>query len=1273
MNPETANQSTSLECPYKGLIPYGEKDAPIFFGREDWCQIIINNLLASHLTLLYGASGVGKSSVLLAGVANRLKKQSQQSAEAQGWPEWAVIVCRDWRDDPLTTLRERISTELEALIGRPLAEEKECGAGLSSLLQAASQAVGRVGDDGSRSPGKLLLILDQFEEYFLYHPQDSGAGSFAVEFPAAVNDSRLSLNVLISLREDSLAKLDRFKQQLPDLFANRLQIDHLDRAAAIDAIRKPIEEFNRKLPPDSHKASVEPALIQDVLDQVKVGQIQTSEADVGADQPAHPHPAESETLRVETPFLQLVMTRLWEEESRLQSPPRLRRDTLQRLGGAGTIVREHLERLMAGLPESSKRVAAIIFDKLVTSGLTKIAYPVFELTDPTKVDRPQDLVNRTELEHLLEHLSSGSQRILRPLPPALDQPKEQKRYEIFHDVLAKPILEWRRGYRERAEREEERQQHAQELRRERRKLWISAGIGLPLLAYTIYLGLINSQLTAKQQELTIIESAQQFKGQQLDQIDALVQAMEAGRQLSKSWGENVPGSATYIAANLRHILDSIKEVDKVDLLTQEDASARLIRFNHDGSRVGIVFQDNHFELRDLQGQPINTSFSQLSSTSAQPEASKILSFAFARSGEKLATVSSDGVIRIWDRFGRQTHSFASTGLAEVVPIRLRNRLHFSPDGQRLAVIDQEREKGVLRVFPLGASPPGLAAERFGEASDPATPSLALVRFSPAGNLLGTATENGEIRLFDAFTGRALPSPSTATPALWIASMEFSEDGQALAASAPDGVRLWQRDSQGRWNASLLPALNTSQLRFSKDGNLLATGSLDGWARVWDARRPKVQTPLAAYLNQAPVQDVRFMPDGRNLLTVSTAGLLHEWEGPNLSDLETSARQVRLSAAAFSADGRWLAEAALGERSVCLQPLPLQTPGTFNTASSRVGGCTGTTLPVPTTQSAPNVVIARLGINPQTKVVGLPWRGPFMVWNQQGQIQRLKLPASIRTPDSKRPAKPAPSAPFSEISFSPDGRQFAVVARGGEDPQALLCPVELSRPEPPCVPMGISADSDQPMGPVTSVQFLPKSGTRLLFSTTEGQICSGTLVANMPQVRGLHCQDLVKRHGSWWQLSVSPDGSTIGLAGFDGTLYLFRQRSKDRLEALPQQPIKASAGPLSIVSFSPDGRVIAVVALNGTASLWDQAGRQLASFSSGESGGVGYLKAAFTSDGSKVRLVTKQGDLHVKNVEDLPRLLERGCTTLRRFLDHPHKNESPNSRRTIQNLVSFCKR
>ena len=71
---------------------------------------------------------------------------------------------------------------------------------------------------------RSLIVLDQFEEYFLYHPDEGGSGTFAAEFPLAVNRPGLKVHFMLSLRVDALARLDRFKDAIPDLFGNLLAL-----------------------------------------------------------------------------------------------------------------------------------------------------------------------------------------------------------------------------------------------------------------------------------------------------------------------------------------------------------------------------------------------------------------------------------------------------------------------------------------------------------------------------------------------------------------------------------------------------------------------------------------------------------------------------------------------------------------------------------------------------------------------------------------------------------------------------------------------------------------------------------------------------------------------------------------------------------------------------------------------------------------------------------------------------------------------------------------
>ena len=78
--------STERFSPYQGLVPFGEEDALFFFGREGEREVVISNLLGTRLTLLYGASGVGKSSLLRAGVAHHLKERARTQGRADEPP-----------------------------------------------------------------------------------------------------------------------------------------------------------------------------------------------------------------------------------------------------------------------------------------------------------------------------------------------------------------------------------------------------------------------------------------------------------------------------------------------------------------------------------------------------------------------------------------------------------------------------------------------------------------------------------------------------------------------------------------------------------------------------------------------------------------------------------------------------------------------------------------------------------------------------------------------------------------------------------------------------------------------------------------------------------------------------------------------------------------------------------------------------------------------------------------------------------------------------------
>ena len=112
---------TRIASPYRGLAAFGESelDGLLFFGRERETEVTTANLLASRLTVLYGPSGVGKSSLLRAGVARRLREIGAQRAVGRG-PDLACVVFSSWVDDPVQGIAAAIEGAVRPLLS-PLA------------------------------------------------------------------------------------------------------------------------------------------------------------------------------------------------------------------------------------------------------------------------------------------------------------------------------------------------------------------------------------------------------------------------------------------------------------------------------------------------------------------------------------------------------------------------------------------------------------------------------------------------------------------------------------------------------------------------------------------------------------------------------------------------------------------------------------------------------------------------------------------------------------------------------------------------------------------------------------------------------------------------------------------------------------------------------------------------------------------------------------------------------------------------------------------------
>jgi hypothetical protein len=440
-----------MRSPYKGLMPYAEEDRPYFFGRDRERDLVAANLKAARLTVIYGASGVGKSSLLQAGVVHDVNGEASRSVGRRRQPEFIAVYCDNWREDPVGHIVAalghawtQVSLEPPGSESREGSERRE-SPGLPQVLASHANAV----------KAAVLLILDQFEEYLYYQGTRAAAESLDDGLAEILSDRTLRVHVLISLREDAVAKLDQFKGRIHFLFDNYLRIDHLDLPAARAAIVRPVETFAQLQ--GAGKIEVEPALVEAVVDQIRTGKLSFREgaaAQAGA----------GEGDRIETPYLQLVLCRVWDEECAAAAgvPACLRRETLRQLGESSSIVKNHLDMTMSAFSEEEREVAERIFFYLVTPSGTKIAHTASDLAAFAGLDE-------SRVQGVVTKLAGHDHRILRAAP-ALDPSSGVTRYEIFHDALADAILDWQQRYRAGRKRRQLEDELAERERQERERL-----------------------------------------------------------------------------------------------------------------------------------------------------------------------------------------------------------------------------------------------------------------------------------------------------------------------------------------------------------------------------------------------------------------------------------------------------------------------------------------------------------------------------------------------------------------------------------------------------------------------------------------------------------------------------------------------------------------------------------------------------------------------------------------------------------------------------------
>lgn len=221
---------------YRGAQPFSDDtlSQQTFFGRREASESLTNQILANRLVVVYAKSGVGKSSLLNAGVAPRLREAGYQPL---------LIRLNDIRLGPTASVFEGVKSDAAR-------QHTEYVHGDTGSLWAFFKTVEFWRGDRLLTP---VLIIDQFEELFTLHTE-AARDTFLSELShvvrgvrptalatahADLGDSAPPIHVVLSLREDFLGILEDGADRIPQIMDHRFRLVPLSRQSAAEAMAGP--------------------------------------------------------------------------------------------------------------------------------------------------------------------------------------------------------------------------------------------------------------------------------------------------------------------------------------------------------------------------------------------------------------------------------------------------------------------------------------------------------------------------------------------------------------------------------------------------------------------------------------------------------------------------------------------------------------------------------------------------------------------------------------------------------------------------------------------------------------------------------------------------------------------------------------------------------------------------------------------------------------------------------------------------------------------------
>ncbi|MBE9008646.1 caspase family protein [Pseudanabaenaceae cyanobacterium LEGE 13415] len=923
-----AEQLDEKKNPYRGLESFESDHKDLFFGRTDLIEQLEKRVATQPLTIVIGASGCGKSSLVKAGLIPELEET-----------DWMKIVIRPGRS-PYTALN--IALKQEATAQKSYVE----------LISNWKQ--------GNPSK-KIVLVIDQSEELITLCQNEQESHRFLEELEQVITKHSDTIKVILTLRSD-------FEPQLRDLAlkkrwqSSRFIVPAMSRSQLRDAIEKPAEVRVMYFEPHD--------LVEKLIDEVA----------------AMPGALPLLSFALSELYLNYIK-RLREGKA----PDRaITQEDYDKIGGVTRSLTQRADQECTHLGKDYEQTIKLVMLRMIAVGSGGLARRrVFEkeLTYPPARAEQVEKVKKTftEARLLVEGRDDEGNSYVEPAHDALIQgwaqlrdwvkaeknlalqrrltpaaieweKKQQKRClwnaDPYLEVLQKEVLNSpKHNWLNQVETEFV-QRSVQQKKRNIGTRW---GLAIALMLASV--GFAGFQWNQNQlaQSRNLASSSQTLKRSGL-QIDTLIDAIAAGKTLKRAIHTDDETNIT-VVSTLQQAIYELKEADRlqkhttfvttlnlssdgkwlasadnggtINLWSQDGKFIRSfgsepgkayeinsISFSPDSKIIAVGSDDNLIRLWSLNGQLIQT---------FKGHQDEVINMSFSPDGKMIASGCADGSIKLWSLNGKEirtlsgkhddaVHSlmFSRDGkkiisasrfttkvwsvngkeLRSIQEKKLNMRVILSPDGKTLATLDFDYN---IKLWSLDnqktVTLPNRA--RTSQFNGYDTRDIYAFSFSPDGQHLAVANSDFTITVWNLATQQ------------WtilerhydvIKGLGFSADGKTLVSGSQDTtIKFWSL-------ADNLVRLKGSHASLSRSGQLAIAGDT-GAIQLWNRDITQVSSIRTGYTK---VNEVSFSPDGETLAVTGDDGTVKLWNANTLQPKPFNLQiQEKVNQAQFSSDSNIL--------------------------------------------------------------------------------------------------------------------------------------------------------------------------------------------------------------------------------------------------------------------------------------------------------------------------------------------------------------------------------